>query len=615
MPKIAEHLYAKSLDELKKEQDSSWPRPILLRTLKGYNVRDFQADLIAGVIVGIVALPLSIALAIAVGAKPEVGLYTAIVGGGVAALFGGSHSQVTGPTAAFIVILSPILAQQGLSGLMAAGLMAGVILVIMGLGGFGSMIRYVPYPVTTGFTSGIAVTIATIQLKDILGLKDELGRDLKLPDHFHEKVETLYHGLRTTPSDVMLHTGIVGGLTLAILIFYPRFLPSLARKIPATLVGVLAAVAATFLLGRFCNWRDIATIGSRFGGIPRGLPSFNTALFTDFSWSYDNLKPLFLPAVAIAMLGSIESLLSAVVADGMSGKKHDPNSELVGQGLANIVSPLFGGFAATGAIARTTVNIKNGGRSPISSFVHACTLLLIMLVAAPYASFIPMAALGAILLVVAYNMAELKHFRHLLRAPKSDMLILFACFLLTVFTDMVVAVIVGMVLASLLFMRRMSELTRVDALTSVAGDKEMQSHALEVHDIPRGVVIYSVDGPFFFGACEKAITAMETSGGDASIFILRLNRVPAIDATGLYALEKIYEHLNRRGNTLILSKVRPQPRYVMAKAGFIQKLDPANIVPDVEWALARAYEVLGPDAQKRRSGKTGRTVAPQDSRV
>ncbi len=630
--KIAEHMM-ESQRESTAPQSSPLYRPILLDSLKGYGAAQLRTDLIAGIIVGIVALPLSIALAIAVGAGPQAGLYTAIVGGAVAALFGGSQTQVTGPTAAFIVILAPIYAQHGPLGLMAAGLLAGIMLVLMGVSGLGSLVKYVPYPVTTGFTTGIAVTIATIQIKDLFGLQvhyekveqvvkpmrvgDLLGDFVQtsikeipgLPDHFHEKLAALWHGFLTTPPPMMIHTGTIGVLTLAVLVFYPKILPSLARRVPGPLVAVVVAVLSALALSRFLGWNDVATIGSRFGAIPQGLPAFNVELFTKFHWSYASINPLIMPAVAIAMLGAIESLLSAVVADGMAGTKHNSNSELIGQGLANIASPLFGGIAATGAIARTTTNVKNGGRTPLAAFFHALTLLLIMLVAAPYASYIPMAALGAILLMVAYNMAELKHFRHILRAPKSDVLVLLACFLLTVFTDMVVAVVIGMILAAILFMRRMSELSNVQAVVSVAGDREMASHDIEIKDIPRGVMMYSVDGPFFFGACEKAITAMETIGENARVVIMRLNRVPAMDATGLYALEKIYEHLERRHITLVLSNVRAQPRSVMANAGFIERVGTANVAPDIEWALVRAYEVLGPAAADRRTGTT-QTMKP-----
>ncbi|HYF51223.1 MAG TPA: SulP family inorganic anion transporter [Planctomycetota bacterium] len=589
--------------------------------------------MVAGIIVGIVALPLSIALAIAVGARPESGLYTAIVAGGLIAALGGSRTQVSGPTAAFIVILAPILTEHGELGLMVAGLMAGIMLILMGLSGLGSLIKYVPYPVTTGFTTGIAVTIATIQIKDVFGLKvthehityahktitieghtgdfvEKVVRDVPgLPDHFHEKVQALYHGFLNTSSDTILHTAAIAGLTLAVLILYPHLLPSVARKIPAPLIAVLLSVAATLATAQCLGW-DVETIGKRFGEIPRGLPSFNSALFSEFSWNFDTLNALLMPAIAIAMLGAIESLLSAVVADGMAGTKHDSNTELIGQGIGNVCSPLFGGIAATGAIARTATNIRNGARSPVASITHALTLLLIMVAFAPYAKYIPMAALGAILLVVSYNMAELKHFRHLLRAPTSDMIVLLTCFLLTVFTDMVIAVVVGMILAALLFMKRMSEITSVDPLSSPTSDVEMQSHAISPADIPRGVTIYSVDGPFFFGASEKAITAMETVGSSTRVVIMRLNRVPAMDATGLYALEKVFEHLQRRKVHLVISGVRAQPRQAMEKSGLLAMIKPENVAPDIEWAMVRCYEILGPEAKNRPTGSTGKIVSP-----
>jgi SulP family sulfate permease len=595
--------------------------PELIRCLKNYSAADFRADVIAGIIVGIVALPLSIALAIAVGAPPQAGLYTAIIGGGAIAILGGSRTQVSGPTAAFIVILAPIYTQYRLEGLMVAGLLAGLILIAMGISGLGSLIKYVPYPVTTGFTTGIAVTIAVPMLRDLFGLDVKFARVIHdsvpatvngadgvfvttivepicgLPDHFIEKVSSLYHGFLDTPHSTMLHTGTVGIFAVLVLIFYPRLLPTLSRRIPAPLIAVLSTILLTLALAKFLKWEDIATLGTRFKeGIPRGLPAFNSALFTKFQWTYANLKVLIMPGIAIAMLGAIESLLSAVVADGMAGTKHNSNSELIGQGIGNILSPLFGGIAATGAIARTATNIRNGAKTPVASICHAITLLLIMLAFAPYASYIPMATLGAILIMVAYNMAEIKHFRHLLHAPRSDTLVLLTCFFLTVFMDMVVAVVVGMILAALLFMRRMSDITSIDPLDSVSADAEMQSHELQKQDIPRGVTIYNIDGPFFFGASEKAITAMETVSGEVQIVVLRLNRVPAMDATGLFALEKIVEHLKRKKIKLILSGVRRQPRSVMENAGFVAQVGAENITSDIEWALVRCYELLGPAA-------------------
>jgi len=608
--------------------------PALLDCLKTYDSAALKADVTAGLVVSIVALPLSIALAVAVHAPPQAGLYTAIIGGGIIALLGGSRMQVSGPTAAFVVILAPICIEHGILGLMVASMMAGVLLLIMGVTGLGALIKYVPYPVTMGFTTGIAVTIAAIQLKDLFGLHvshavmvqssvpytldGQQGAFVQnvvkvvheLPDRFHLKMVALFEGFRATPAETVWHTGLIGLITVAILVVYPKMLKSLARKLPAPLVGMLVSVALAAICNMYLGWK-IETIGTRFqGGMPGGFPPFNMALFTQFDWSYSKLSELFFPALAIAVLGAISSLLSAVVSDALSGTKHDSNSELIAQGIGNILSPMFGGIAVTGAIARTTTNVRNGARSPLAAVFHSLALLAMLLVAAPYASYIPMAALAAILIVVAYNMADVSHFRHMLKAPRSDTLVLLSCFLLTVFTDMAVAVMVGMVLASMLFMRRMSNMTTIDILDSVASDSEMQSHDLEKHDIPRAVSIYSVDGPFFFGASEKAINAMESIGSVTRVVILRLNRVPAIDATGLHALEHIWESLHSKNITLVLSGLRKQPRETLQNADFIKKVGGANVLPDIEWALVRCYDILGPDARNRPTGSTDKIVAP-----
>jgi len=611
-------------------------RPALLDSLKHYKKADFLADLVAGLNVAIVALPLSIALAIAVGATPQAGLFTAIVGGAAIAIFGGSRVQVSGPTAAFIVVLSPICVQYGLEGLQVAGLMAGVILILMGVTGLGSLIKYVPYPVTMGFTMGIAVSIGVIQIKDFFGLRilreetvirhvpmvvgGEQGDFVvstvqiveTMPQQFHQKLTTLAHGFQATPWDSLTHAACIGLITLAILVFVPRYLEGLSRRVPAILLAVLVSVLCAQVSSHLLGWKDVATIGDRFpGGLPRGLPPFNSAMFMKFTWSLENLEALILPATAIAVLGAITSLLSAVVADGVSNTKHDSNSELIGQGVGNILSPLFGGIAVSGAIARTLTGIRLGARSPLASLLHSVALVVLLIAFAPYAVYIPMATLAAILLLVAWNMANFKHFRHLLQAPASDTLVLLTCLGLTVFTDMAIAVLVGMILAAMLFMRRMADVTSVHVLDSVSGDAELQSHDLEVSDIPAGVLIYSVDGPFFFGASEKAITAMEGIGSTAKIVVLRMNRVPAMDATGLFALEKILEHLKRRRVHLVLSGVRQQPRLTMQRAGFLDRIDSANVTPDIEWAIVRCYDILGPDARNKRTGKTQTIPAPQ----
>jgi len=588
----------------------------------------------SGIDVAFVALPLSMALSIAAGATPIAGLYTAIVGGAVAALTGGSRLQISGPTAAFVVILAPIMAQHGMAGLTLAGIMAGIILILMGLSGMGSLIKYIPYPVTTGYNTGIAIIIATLQIRDLLGLSVEFDRTIDqqvpmvvdgksgifhviesqhingLPNLFHEKLCVLWNGFCHTPWPTILHTAATGLVTLLFLVFYPRWFPRAAKRLPPPLAGIIIGTAFVMLTETLLCWSDIPTVHSRFGDFSRSLPPFNLEFFTAFNWNHKQFSELLMSSTTIALLCAIASLLSAVVADGMAGTRHDANSELIGQGLGNIASPLFGGIAVSGAVARTVANTNNGAKSPLAALSHCFTLLLMLLIAAPYIGHIPMASLGAVLLLVAYNMANIPLFRRMLDAPPSDVLVLLTCLGLTVFMDMAVAVSVGTVLAAMLFMRRMSEMTRIEAVDSFRGDVELQSHNLEATDIPRGVTLYNVDGPFFFGASEKAITAMENIGGLTRIVVLRLNRVPVMDASGLYALEKILEHLRKRKMHLVISGVRQQPREVMEKTGFLKKLGPENIASDIEWALVRCYDLLGSEAKDRHTGGTAKMPSP-----
>ena len=517
-----------------------------------------------------------------------------------------------------------------------ASMLAGFILILMGLTGMGSLIKYIPHPVTTGYNTGIAIIIATLQIRDLFGLKVEFDRVVErhipmtvngatgvfhaathdhvqgLPNHFHEKLIVLYHGFLNTPGAQVLHTVMTAGLTIAALLLYPRLFPRAAKRVPSLMVGVCVGVGFAYAANHFFGWNDIETVGSRFGTFSRGLPPLNAEFFQTFDWSYSNLVQFVAPATTIAILCAIASLLSAVVADSMSNTRHDSSSELIAQGIGNILSPLFGGIAVSGAVARTVTNVRNGARTPVSAIAHSITLLLVLLLASPYITLIPMASLGAILFIVAYNMANFSHFRHMMDAPRSDVLVLFTCLALTVFADMAIAVMVGMTLAAMLFMRRMSELTSVDML-NCRNDEELHNHDLVETDIPRGVAIFNVDGPFFFGATEKAIAAMEDLGSHTRIVVLRLTHVPAMDATGLYALEKIYENLRRRKLELIISGARPQPRSVMQKAGFIDKLGPANLTLDIEWALVRCYELLGPEARNRPTGNTVKLLAPKSS--
>jgi SulP family sulfate permease len=528
----------------------------LRRTLrKGYKAQDFRADVLAGIVVGIVALPLSMALAIAVGAPPQHGLYTAIFAGLSVSLLGGCKFQVTGPTAAFVVILAPIVTKHGLAGLLTAGLMAGVLLVAMGAFRLGDLIRFIPYPVTTGFTTGIATVIATLQIKDIFGLSV-----LAMPEHYVEKVATLWQAR----GSASLQEVAVAAATLALLIGVPR----ITKRVPAPLIAIGLVSAAATLAHHVMPSISVATIGSRFhttihgveiAGIPPIVPT--PTLPWGGGFSFGLLRDLFPSAFAIAMLGAIESLLSAVIADGMTGTKHDPNSELVALGIGNIIAPIFGGIAATGALARTATSIRAGARSPIACVMHSLVVLLAILILAPWVAYVPMASLAALLLLVAWNMSELGHFTGLLRiAPRSDVFVLLTCFLLTVFFDMVVAVSVGFVLAAILFMRRMAEMTE----TTLAFDNT-EEHRLV--DLPPGVSFYEINGPLFFGAAQSAMAALQASHNDAfHALILHLGKVPVIDATGFAALENAVEGLVKRNKRVILAGPLPRPRKIFDKA-------------------------------------------------
>jgi SulP family sulfate permease len=520
---------------------------------QGYSLSRLKKDVFAGVVVGVVALPLSMALAIAVGVPPQHGLYTAIVAGAVVALTGGSKHQVTGPTAAFVVILVPIASKYGLSGLLTAGLMAGVLLVAMGAMRLGRFIEFIPHPVTTGFTAGIAIVIATLQLKDVLGLT--IARQ---PDAYFEKVGALWSA-RHEASLVELG---VAALTLVLLLLWPR----VSKTLPAPLVALVLVSVGASVLARAFPSLHIATIGSRFhtivdgreyAGIPPLAP--RPALpWGSGSMTWAKARELVPPALAIAMLGAIESLLSAVVADATTGKKHDPNGELVGLGFGNIVAPFFGGIAATGALARTATNIRAGATSPIAAVVHSLTVLLAVVVAAPLVAYVPMAALAALLLLIAWNMCDARHFVHIVRvAPGSDVAVLLTCFTLTVVFDMVVAIGVGVVLAALLFMKRMSELTSSRIFDA--------SDADETRVVPQGVTVYEIAGPLFFGAAEKAMGALATAGLDARVIVLALGKVPAIDATGLVALESAVERLRGAKKLVVIAGPFPEPRSIFEK--------------------------------------------------
>ncbi|MCU1279722.1 MAG: C4-dicarboxylic acid transporter DauA, partial [bacterium] len=516
---------------------------------EGYTGADFRADLMAGLVVGVVALPLSMALAIASGVAPQHGLYTAIIAGVVCALLGGTRCQVTGPTAAFVVILVPIVTKFGFGGLLVAGLMAGVILCAMGALKLGNLIQYIPHPVTTGFTAGIAIVIGTIQLKDFFGLR------FGAPESYVERWRMML-AARGTVSGWELAVGV---LTLALLVVMPR----LQKRVPAPLVALVLVSIAAALAARWIPGFHVSTIGSRFstmvaGHEVRGIPPLPPLPMNPFAaagaggapmhFSFTLIEALIGPAFAIAMLGAIESLLAAVVSDGMSGTKHEPNSELLALGIANILCPLFGGIAATGALARTATNIRAGARSPVAAIVHALFVLACTVALAPLVAYLPMAALAALLLIVAKNMAEARHFVHILRvAPRSDALVLLTCFSLTVLFDMVIAVSIGVVLAALLFMKRMAELS----------ETKLDTGTMAKLELPPGVRLYEIAGPLFFGAAQRAMSAFDqisgVKGGGPQSVILFLGQVPAIDATGLVALETAVAKLMSTGNKVILA--------------------------------------------------------------
>lgn len=509
-------------------------------------------NVMSGLVVGLVALPLAMAFAIASGAKPEQGIYTAIVAGIFVSICGGSRVQIAGPTGAFIIILAGITQRYGIDGLQIATLMAGVLLIIFGLLRLGAVIKFIPDPVIVGFTSGIAVIIWVGQWKDFFGLAAPAG------EHFHEKLWAL---LQTLPQLQWSTTG-VALLSLLVLIVSPRLLP----KVPAPIV-VLVLATVSVKVGHL----PVATIGSAFGGIPSTLPALH---FPDVSLS--KILELVRPAFAIALLGSIESLLSAVVADGMIGTRHDSNQELIGQGLANIVAPLFGGFAATGAIARTATNIRNGGTSPIAGIVHAATLVLIILLLAPLAEHVPLCALAAILFMVAWNMSEAHHFlRMVRRAPRNDVFVLLATFALTVFVDLVVAVNIGVILASLLFMQRMASAVAVQAHSESDIHAELSAEGLPA--LPKDVLVYSIEGPFFFGAVETFERVLSQTHTDPRALILRMGGVPFMDITGVQALEEAVQQWQKRNVQVVLCELTARVENKLRKAELLTLLGAGNV--------------------------------------
>jgi SulP family sulfate permease len=548
-------------------------KPKLFTTLKNYTSKQFLADLSAGTIVGIVALPLAIAFGIASGVTPEKGLITAIIAGFIISLLGGSRVQIGGPTGAFIVIVYGIVQQYGVNGLIIATIMAGVILVIMGLARFGSVIKFIPHPVVVGFTSGIALLIFSTQIKDFFGLAIE-----NVPSEFFDKWIDYSFNIST----INYYAFGTAALALFIIMIFPK----ITHKIPGSIVALLVTTAIVQIF-HF----PVETIGSKFGELPSALPS---PVFPQIDFAI--IKNLIGPATTIAILAAIESLLSAVVADGMIGGRHRSNMELVAQGVANIITPLFGGIPATGAIARTATNIKNGGRTPVAGIVHAFVLLLITLFFGQYAKLIPMATLAAVLIVVAYNMSEWRSFIEIFKSPKSDIIVLLTTFGLTVVFDLTIAIQVGMVLAVFLFMRSMAMVTNVGIITRELKDDDEEafdSNAITNKKVPDDVEVFEINGPFFFGAVSKFRDAMRFIESPPKVLIVRMRNVPAIDGTGIHALEEVYHESVKKGTQLVLSGVHTQPLMALDQSGFLKVIGEQNVLGNIDDSLDRAREILG----------------------
>ncbi len=551
--------------------------PKLFTVLKeGYSFAKFGRDAVAGVIVGIVALPLAIAFGIASGVKPEQGLYTAMVAGFLISALGGSRVQIGGPTGAFIVIVYGVVERFGYEGLAVATFIAGILLVLMGLARLGTVIKFVPYPVTVGFTGGIALIIAASQVRDFLGLSME-----KVPADFLEKLAAYGEHIESWNP----WAAAVGLATVLCVVYWPR----VSVRIPGPLIAIVATTIAARVFAI-----PIETIGDRFGAVPSSLPQ--PAPLPALSLA--EVRLIFPSAISIALLAAIESLLSAVVADGMAGTRHRSNTELVAQGIANIVSPFFGGIPATGAIARTATNVKNGGRSPVAGMVHALTLLVIMYFFAGAAAWIPMATLAGILLVVAYNMSEWRVFAHLFRSPRSDVIVLLTTFVLTVVIDLTIALQVGIVLAAFLFMRRVAVLSETRFVDDLMLEKELgesdgASGVAGAKQVPPGVEIFEIQGMLFFGAASKFKDALRETASKPRVLILHMRDVFAVDATGLRALEDILDKARADGTTVLLSEARDQPRAAIVRAGLADRLGAQNLCETIDDALERARELIG----------------------
>ena len=546
-------------------------KPKLVSCLRNYDKKTLTSDLMAGIIVGIVALPLAIAFGIASGVSPEKGIITAIVAGLLISVFGGSKVQIGGPTGAFIIIIYGIIEQYGLSGLTIATLMAGAFLILFGILRLGTIIQYIPYPIVVGFTSGIADTIFSTQMTDFFGLEIE-----KVPSDFVEKWICYFNNFST----INFWSLAIGLLSLAIIVFLPR----ISKKIPGSLIAIIVTTVVAVLLRQFAGIESIETIGDRFT-ISSQIPE---ATMPSLTWA--TLKELVPPAFTIAMLGAIESLLSATVADGVIGDRHNSNNELIGQGIANLITPLFGGIPATGAIARTMTNINNGGKTPISGIVHALVLLLIFLFLMPLAQYIPMACLAGILIVVSYNMCGIPSFLGILRNPKSDITVLLVTFFLTIIFDLTIAIEVGIVIACLLFMRRMSETSEVHQIRDIDVEEEsdLQSQHDEHLQVPANIELYEINGPFFFGAGNKAEELMTRFREKPAVRIIRMRHVPFIDSTGIHNLSNIIITSKQQGIEVVLSGVNPKVHAVLAKAHVYYLIGEVHICAHIDIAIEKA---------------------------
>jgi len=555
------------MKQMKQSKLTKW-LPKSVQALKGYTRADLAADTTSGITVGLVALPLAMAFGISSGVTPQAGIYTAVIAGFLISALGGSRTQIGGPTGAFVVVIAAIIAKHGLSGLLMVTMMAGAILMFLGLTGLGSAVKFIPRPVVIGFTNGIAILIASTQFKDFLGLRV----DAKVPSEFIERMRFIAGNLdRADLASIVLALA-----SLAVILIVPRF----TRRIPGSIVALVGATACVALLGI-----PVETIGSKFGGIPTGLPHLQVPEF-----HRELIMPLLPSALTVALLAAIESLLSAVVADSMSGDRHNSNVELVAQGVANLTVPLFGGIPVTGAIARTATNIRSGARSPISGIIHALTLLCIILFAAPLARFIPLGTLAAVLFVVSYNMGEWREIPMVLRLNRKEISVWLITFVLTVVADLTIAVEVGMTLAALLYIYQVSRTTVVAPLTAEAIEKA-KAHIVQDHSIPHYVSMFHVQGPLLFGAAEKLARMSNSVDRLQPVVILRLRYMTAIDATGLYAIEQFHEKLHESGRTLILCGTRGQPKRLIYTSNLPHLLGARNILPNIRSALHRAEDI------------------------